>query len=374
MATLRTVTFTEHVSSGPGLAVDAEKSTLRRVKVLGPRSENGRDYPSATQQRAKGLFEESRVNIDHPAKPGEARSVTSRFGVLRNFSHEADGTYADLRYNPKHPLAESIVWWAQNEPAAIGLSINATGKVRRKNGRDIVEEITKVHSVDLVGDPATTNGLFESRGHRSMITVKQVLEAVYAKDAARLKVLREEMPPEPMAMDMEAPAESASPDEQIDAAFESMVCGVFRDKGLGTQEKIQKIKDILKAQEKLMGGGKEPPAEEKPAEESRKTATPPGLAELQEQLASLTREKKVRGLAAAAGVALTEQQVEALAAIPDEKKLALLIDGYKGQRVETPIKSGSAPLQEQRGGNGTGAAPKFGDGKSRLAFLRSGRV
>ena len=43
----------------------------------------------------------------------------------------------------------------------------ASGRTRQERGRTIVEQITAVHSVDLVSDPATTSGLFESVGHPS---------------------------------------------------------------------------------------------------------------------------------------------------------------------------------------------------------------
>jgi phenylpyruvate tautomerase PptA (4-oxalocrotonate tautomerase family) len=75
---------------------------------------------------------------------------------------EADGVYADLHYLTRHPLAEMIAEAAERMPEALGLSHNAEGRTTRQGDAEIVEEITRVVSVDLVSDPATTLGLFES--------------------------------------------------------------------------------------------------------------------------------------------------------------------------------------------------------------------
>lgn len=139
----------------------ADSPVVSGVKVLGIESKNGRKYPIEVMRKALKQYEGAIVNIDHPAG-SEPRSYEDRFGRLTNARMEADGIYADLAYNPKHPLAEGFQWWVKNDPKAIGLSHNAQAKTKMNTeGVEEIEEIVKVDSVDLVAEPATTAGLME---------------------------------------------------------------------------------------------------------------------------------------------------------------------------------------------------------------------
>lgn len=159
---LQSMRLVERVAANP-LRVDRAAGVLRRVKVLGRQSRNGRRYSSAALRGALQLYEGAKVNINHPDRSGgRERTVTDRFGVLRRVQLEADGVYADLHYLTRHPLAEMIAEAAERMPEALGLSHNAEGRTSREGEVEIVEEITRVVSVDLVSDPATTQGLFES--------------------------------------------------------------------------------------------------------------------------------------------------------------------------------------------------------------------
>jgi hypothetical protein len=71
------------------------------------------------------------------------------------------GLRADLHFNPKHALAEQLMWDAEHAPENVGFSHNVEARTSHKEGKTIVEEIIRVQSVDLVADPATTRGLFE---------------------------------------------------------------------------------------------------------------------------------------------------------------------------------------------------------------------
>ena len=83
-------------------------------------------------------------------------------GVIRNVTAQPDGLYADFHFNPKHALAEQLAWDAEHSPANVGFSHDVQAKTVRRDGKVVVEEISRVESVDLVADPATTDGLFES--------------------------------------------------------------------------------------------------------------------------------------------------------------------------------------------------------------------
>ena len=104
------------------------------------------------------------MNVDHhdPGSPDKPRSYLSRIGHLERVTATADALRGNLVINPHHPLSEQVVWDAQNCPTCLGLSHNVMAKTSR-NGRElIVEEISRVMSVDLVADPATSGGLFEA--------------------------------------------------------------------------------------------------------------------------------------------------------------------------------------------------------------------
>ena len=157
-----------------------EGNVIKGVKLLGRESTNlgGTLYTDRAWETAKGLYEGAAVNVDHPegakggapsgANAGKPRSVASKFGKLQTVEvRQGEGVFGDLVYNPKHPLADSIKWFAEHMPDALGFSHHAYGRTRKATSRDpkgfslVVETIEQVKSVDLVNDSATTKGFFE---------------------------------------------------------------------------------------------------------------------------------------------------------------------------------------------------------------------
>jgi hypothetical protein len=151
-------------SRGVKLAVNRESGVIEGVKVLGLMSKNGRSYLKETVARAASLYEGVRVNVNHPnGNPNQPRDYRDRMGTIRNVRVEQGdgGLRADFHFNPKHALAEQLIWDAEHAPENVGFSHNVEARVSRKGDKVIVEEISRVQSVDLVADPATTRGLFE---------------------------------------------------------------------------------------------------------------------------------------------------------------------------------------------------------------------
>ncbi len=72
--------------------------------------------------------------------------------------------FGDLHFNPKHALSEQLIWDAEHAPQNVGMSHNVLARTSRSGNDTVVEAITKVRSIDLVADPATTAGLFEQEG------------------------------------------------------------------------------------------------------------------------------------------------------------------------------------------------------------------
>lgn len=176
--------ITNQVKDSP-LKVDRQKNVIRDVKILGWHSKNkNRRYSQNGVDPA--LYEGAVVNIDHADAENPTsgpRPLAARFGEVKGIHKNNDGLFAkELHYNPKHPLAESILWMAENKPHLFGCSQNAFGDVYEDGTGEIVETVTDVRSIDLVSEPATTKGLHEG--------VKKTKEAQDEED---------ELPPDPDA-------------------------------------------------------------------------------------------------------------------------------------------------------------------------------
>jgi hypothetical protein len=253
-ATQRSVqaTITESLSNSAKL--DREAGVIRGVKLIGFESKNGRLYPPPVLKAAVHLYEGAKVNIDHPERdPAQARKYGERFGVIRSVRFvEGQGNYGDFHFNPKHPMADQVCWDAEHNPEALGFSHNALLRLGPKQGgKEVIESIINIRSMDLVADPATTTSLFES-----------------------------ETPMDPNAP--MAPAET-DPKDAMKGAFRQMIMAAVDDESLDTAATMKKIKEIMKAQEKLTGGTSTPdePVDEA-AEESVQLKAQVGL--LQQQL------------------------------------------------------------------------------------------
>lgn len=143
--------------------IDRGAGIIRNVKIIGLTSRNNRYYPESTLRAAAPLYENAKVNLNHPdGSPRDVRKYQDRFGLIKNV-HLApgDGLFGDFHFNPKHALAEQFLWDAENSPENVGFSHNVEAVVTLKDGQQTVEKIEAVRSVDLVADPATTCGLFE---------------------------------------------------------------------------------------------------------------------------------------------------------------------------------------------------------------------
>ncbi len=150
-------------SRGVAVRVDRQEGVLWGVKLIGLNSRNGRRYREAALAQAAALYEHAKVNVNHPKDgPLAPRDYQDRLGIIRGVEFRAgDGLFGNLHFNPKHALAEQLVWDAEHNPRNVGFSHNVQAKLSREGDGVIVEEITRVQSVDLVADPAATEGLFE---------------------------------------------------------------------------------------------------------------------------------------------------------------------------------------------------------------------
>ncbi len=217
---------------------------ITNVKILGSVSRNKRIYPDATRQMAVGLLENCKVNIDHARKDVP---LTSRIGKLINVRNTAEGVFGDLHYLTSHPYASALKESAEKMPEILGLSIVGNGLVGKKDkdGNSIIESIDRIISCDLVANPATTCSLYEQADPAEAENVDHVWEGVKAAVVAAM------------------------------------------DEGGSTQEKLAKIKELLKGYEKSFGKKDEDKPEEAAGE---KPAEQPAQEALQKQIANLTEQ------------------------------------------------------------------------------------
>lgn len=144
--------------------VDAERGIIYGVKILGKHSKNGREYSLAAMRKAVGLYEGAPVFVNHTDRRDakRERGLEESFGDIRNVRLEGGSVFGDLHFLKTHPMAAQVCERAERFPNKIGLSHDAEGRLSRKSGKTVVEDIEQVRSVDLVVFPATNDSLFES--------------------------------------------------------------------------------------------------------------------------------------------------------------------------------------------------------------------
>jgi hypothetical protein len=170
------------------------------------KSKNGRTYLPEALVEAAALYENAKVNVNHPqGHPSAPRDYRDRLGEIRDVALQpGDGLFGDLHFNPKHPVAEQLVWDAMYAPQNVGFSHNVEARTARRGDEIVVEAITRVQSVDLVADPATTRGLFECRSEKKAGSLTDLLEDLqveiarlsdqFARHAAQHRVAEERKP------------------------------------------------------------------------------------------------------------------------------------------------------------------------------------
>ncbi len=359
------------------LRVDRQAGVIHGVKILGYESKNGRSYAREAVAKAKSMYEGKQVNIDHPPEnnPKQPRKLADRFGHLKNVSEQTDGLYGDLHYIKSHALANQITEAAETMPHVLGLSHNSTGRVVNRGGKYLVEEIIGVRSVDLVGDPATNQSLFEGSGYMTMPMAPMSGEPADGKQGQT--------------------GQPGSADQQTKTAFRAAVIAALDDDSLDTAATLRRITQLLKSQEKIMGKPDEstPGAETKETPEgvqggatgaaptSTSQAPAAGIAELQEQVRQLQAKDEARELLDTADIKPTAILLESLVALPTKEKRQALVDSLKGTVApagggKKPEPRSAKPLMEGigSGGGSTEKIPQFKTATERAAFLRNGRL
>lgn len=292
-ATYRVVFELAHGNNHHGTdRVDTELGIIRGVKLVGVQSKNlgrtlgldvrqfgdavNRPYRYAMEalKAAIPMYEAASIYSNHQPWVMEngvrkinlsaERSNDDLVGwpqkviAIETGNPEIDGLYGDWHYVKSHPLAGQFVEIAQRKPEKLAMSHEAIfADVRVKNGIIEIGRIAAVEAIALVNQkPGTTNSLFENVAPKEPPVpklLKQVIESLAADHAGRAAVL-ELMGDGFTDMPMEAEvADGGDADAQINDAFRSMVIAAYDDETLDSAATVARIKEILKAKDKLSG-------------------------------------------------------------------------------------------------------------------------
>jgi hypothetical protein len=236
------------------------------VCICGLSSANGRDYPPDVLRKAATKYEGAQVYLDHVDGGGKSRGVREWFGEIRNVRSRPDGRpEGDLHYPAEHNFAAEFAGRATNFPRSLGLSHVVEAKTSRRDGREVVEEISRVESVDLVASPATNTSLKEERGTVPQTTLRAVVESFRDKLPAerqaacrKLLLLAEDDAATGalMGAPVDAPAEGAGADDAIDGAFKTLMhaqLDALLDESATLAQFLSNIRELFKTRAKVMG-------------------------------------------------------------------------------------------------------------------------
>jgi hypothetical protein len=267
-----------------GCHVDHDKGVVYGVLLCGSVSENGRDYPWGGKLGADSVarYEGRPVYLNHNAD----RQIEGRVGVIRNVRAGDDGRpRGDFKVFFKHPHGGHVLEMAEHDPTGCGFSHVADCRTTTGvDGRLTVEAVDSVESIDLVCDPATTKGFFESvtprktrSGTAVKTTLKKMLESLSPKlplkALLKLKRLGEMDGMGDVQVDAPDDGGAADPDDAVDAAFGSAMhaqLDAFLDGTLDAAAMLKKLKALMKAHGDVTDdpaddapvGGDDGPAEE----------------------------------------------------------------------------------------------------------------
>lgn len=321
------------------------RPVIRDVLLCGPASANRRRYTreAFAGDRVK-RYAGRPVFLNH----GDGRTprrYEERIAKVINPRHRADGMpVGDLEVRPKHPFAEAFLDDAEHDPSSVGMShVAHCTTVRGADGWDEVTEMVEAESVDVVMDPATTRGLFESTRRPAVpFTWKQFAGWVARhpkSTTAQIGRVKRVAEMDGMA---DAPALAAEPPPAAEP--DDAITGALRQAGhdawdkcvageMTIQELLKKLKDILKDHGKYAGAGAAPADDDLDADPAAE-----GRARKPLTLAGLITEARGFGLDRPAGADLA-----VLEGIPTAA-------GRKAycERIASAVREGEAPRSAGR--------------------------
>lgn len=174
-------TLIEHHPKGWAFAeatVDADSGVIHDVSLLGRVSQNNRVYTEAALKQAAELHRGVNVYLDHPTESeakerGGVRSVRDLAGRVLSARVVGDRVKGHVQALRGTEPGELLMALASQAPESAGFSHRASGVSHLDDdGQQVVESVTQVFGADVVSEPATVSGLFESIRNREGETMK----------------------------------------------------------------------------------------------------------------------------------------------------------------------------------------------------------
>ena len=145
--------------------IDKENNMIFGVCAFRPVSQNNRIYKEKAVKSLISMMENKKAYRNHGGLLS-ASGVEDLLGEHVNVRRHNGGIFSDFSILETARYKDMIFDIAENKPHLAGFSINARGKFADdpdSEGREVVEDIVSLRSVDFVGDPATTFGVFEDK-------------------------------------------------------------------------------------------------------------------------------------------------------------------------------------------------------------------
>jgi|GEM_PF-1446640 len=144
-----------------------EGNIIQNVSLLGSVSRNGRVYTREAMQDAVRLYNGVQVFADHPSYNDLTGTGGRKFmdlaGKILNTRLSGDRVRGDVHLIAGHSVGENLKTIAEQMPDLVGFSHRAKGESETaEDGTVVIKRLTEVKALEIVVDPATTDGLFES--------------------------------------------------------------------------------------------------------------------------------------------------------------------------------------------------------------------
>lgn len=334
---------TETVVQERALKVNAD-GVLEGAKLIGNKSLNAREYSDPVIAAGIHNYEGAKVYLNHPRDRGGAleRDFNDWVGVVESPTARKGGGFGKVRFRKEHARFKEICEAIENFPTHFGFSHVADIDSEFKGGIEHVTKIGEVFSVDLVTDPATTAGIFESKGPAmKKQTLKQIVESSKALAGKKTdagifrRVLEEEMASGsmPATAEVETP-ETATDEESVKAGLMATIRQKLETADAASLKKVLNALGVGDSISELIGGG------------TPETNTSAPLAD--ETPAAKALEARVNRIDAEnmllrSGREATEAQILAVASVPEASRKAVC--------ESFPAKSGGAVTESRRPGS-----------------------
>ncbi|HSE46256.1 MAG TPA: hypothetical protein VLA89_13090 [Gemmatimonadales bacterium] len=160
-------------------------NVIEGTTLIGPHSSNGtnrkRRYSDGALKKIASMAEGlpgylNHVKPEDAFKPRDVRDLAVRHRNVR-FDAATQTVKSDMYVLPEH--ASLVFGLAEQFGDHIGNSLVSRGLIQMEGDTEVVTDIVQVRSADLVTDPASTKGLFESQGAGDRtVTLTDLIESL----------------------------------------------------------------------------------------------------------------------------------------------------------------------------------------------------